>query len=110
MLAAIFTNDAVTFFWNGRHYNVPSSDVRFSDVRKAIKGRNEGELKKALNKKVSIPGYRVEVKGNNVLVNGKALHNAFTDMVVRLMREGFDTKPFANFLRKLYTNPRNSVV
>lgn len=110
MIAAIFSTDAISFFFNGKHYNIGKDDIRYERVKKSIKAKDERGLKRALVNKVTLKGYKVDIKGDNVLVNGVPLHNAFTSMMVRLIREGFDTKPFANFLTKLYTNPRNNVL
>ena len=110
MIASISTNDAISFFFNGKHYNIGKDDLRFERVKKSIKAKDERGLKRALATKLNLAGYKVLIKGGEVFVNGAPLHNAFTAMIIRMLREGFDTKPFANFLTKLYTNPRNNVL
>jgi hypothetical protein len=53
---------------------------------------------------------KVEVRDGVVFYEGEALHNAITDRILLLMREGFDFAPMVKFLENLLLNPASSAV
>lgn len=109
MISAIFTNDGVSFFFDGKQFTIAGSDFRFKRVKEAIRKNDSRSLKRALKSQLPIPGFKVRITKGNVFVNGKALAGPFVDMVIRLIDEGFDTKPFAKFLTKMGQNKRPHV-
>ena len=64
-----------------------------------------------LRKAVTIFGAgRVEVRGDTVYFDGKALHNELTRRMLEIMRAGGDITPLANFQTRLSANPSNQAV
>ncbi len=104
------TINAVT---DNKSYTIPRDHQNYDKIKEAIKAQDSDALAALVNvaKKVeNFTGNVVEVKDGVVHYKGAAIHNAVTDRILGLMREGFPFEPALKFLEKLLENPSRRAV
>ena len=109
----IVTDSTITVVTDGELFTVESSHPNFVSVKQALKKGKWKKVKKLLDIGTAIEAFsngRVEVTEGVVFFNGKEVNNSLTQRIIRMMREGFDVTPMANFLENLLTNPSGRAV
>lgn len=118
----ILSEDTVSFFIDGRPYQVDASSPAFEDVkaelRKAVP--DEDRLVELTTPAIAIqnavaateessPDYLpkgvFQVTSNSVSYNGEPVHGVLVDRILQLLHEGFDFMPMVRFMENLYLNP-----
>lgn len=118
----ILSEDTVSFFIDGRPYQVDASSPAFEDVkaelRKAVP--DEERLVELTTPAIAIqnavaateessPDYLpkgvFQVTSNSVSYNGEPVHGVLVDRILQLLHEGFDFMPMVRFMENLYLNP-----
>jgi hypothetical protein len=120
--AKIFSQDTVSFFIDGRPYQVDKSSASYEEVldelRKPVPDEERLiELTKpalAIQRAVeateeSSPDYLpkgvFQVTSNSVSYNGEPVHGVLVERILQLLHEGFDFMPMVRFMENLYLNP-----
>lgn len=100
----------ISVFFNGRIYQVSQEDGRFEPLREFLK--SDDQTKEALEMILDRPKYvsrltagLVEVGDGEITYDGKPVHGALVDTLLRMLDEGYDVKPWAAFLDRLMMNP-----
>lgn len=108
--AYTMSEDTISIFFEGRMHNIPRSDLAFNPLRELLKDgcSDPEEYSALLDRAKIITEYSdglVTVSNNQVMFDGEVIHNTLTSKLVDMMVEGFDVKPWANFLANLMDNP-----
>jgi len=107
---AIVTPSSVSVFINGKTYIARNDHPAFTTIREALKAteHDAAELVKLFDIKQAVAvrsGGKVEIKGDTVFFDGKAIHSTLTTRMINMLGEGFDITPMVKFMEKLYANP-----
>lgn len=132
---ATITGKSINILLDGRMKTIPKGHVNFSKIEKLLKDLNalesapvgwrdafrsrDAAIKKRmkrLRELLDIPAYvekmsagRVKVTDKGVMFNDTPMHNAITEQLMKLVREGQDVAPLAHFLDRLMSNPTKGV-
>ena len=107
----------VSLFHKGRLYKFESTDSRYRNAAKLlqankldefVKLHGENPVVEAVKKVDSSVEFRID--GDRIFFGPYEVTGALASKIERILDEGLDTKPFANFVKKLLQNPSaNSV-
>lgn len=121
------TAKSISILLDGQMRVIPRTQPNFLKIDKLLKKINGPkavfETDKSRAKKVDklrelldIPVYvekvtagRVRVTDKGVLFNGAPIHNTIAKAIMRLMKEGYDVTPLANFMDKVMENDRGDI-
>lgn len=111
----IITPYSITVFANGKTLVAKSSHPNFKKIQDALKAgaRDAAAIAALFDIPAAITAQtngRVTVTRNEVLYDGKPLHNTLTARMIAMMSEGYSITPLVNFLEKLMKNPSNRAV
>ena len=102
---------SISIFTGDKLYTIDAGDLRFKALSEYLKEKDnhdEDELAELLDTQKAITSLsvgRVTVEDDEVLFDGEPMHGSLTMKLLYLLREGFDAKPWANFLNNLMDNP-----
>jgi hypothetical protein len=102
--------------YNGKAYVVPKDHPNYGEIKKAVaEGRGDDlatlvDVPKAVEvfaatAPIGTGEQKVTVKDGVVYLGANPVHNAVSDRILALMREGFPFQPMALFLENLMGNP-----
>lgn len=109
----LFTGNAISVIIDGSPYSVDSSHPNWDTLKQAMKDNDSDTFLAEYNIKNKIESFvsgsetkstGITTDGANVFYDGKPLHGAVVDAILRNIEEGVDIVPMANFLHKLYNN------
>ncbi len=117
-VATVLAKDGtMTVVLDGTPYTIHTGHPNYTALRAAVKDKDWSKFEslvdvaqtvaKAFSGAVSA---KVEVKGNEVLVDGSPLHNSLTERILTLLNEGFSVDPMVKFLENLVKNPSSRAV
>lgn len=101
----------------GRSYNVSADDSIYPDVVAALReGKNETEVLDLIES--AVKSFKnatkitndVSIQDGVVYFKGEQLHMTLATRMVKMLEEGFDLVPMANFLSNLMSNPSRTAV
>lgn len=98
---------------NGKTYSAPPNHQNYQNLLEAFKKRDTELFVTLCDIKESVKTFsqgKVEIVGNEVLYNGKPLHNTLVNRMLDMMQEGYDIQPMILFLENLMLNPSHSSV
>jgi hypothetical protein len=108
-LSFIVANDgSITAVANNKSYVVGRDHPNYDGIKAAIKANDVAALVRLADIPKSVNNFtsgRVEVRDGTVFYGNDPLHNAVTDRILSLMREGFPFEPVCRFLENLMQNP-----
>lgn len=108
-LSFIVANDgSITAVVNNKSYVVGRDHPNYDGIKAAIKSNDADTLVRLADIPKSVNNFtsgRVEVRDGTVFYGNEPLHNAVTDRILSLMREGFPFEPVCRFLENLMQNP-----
>lgn len=102
------TGNSIAVFYGGKMYQVPASDARYEPLKEALRAKDYDNLESLLDRAKHIERITcglVEAGDGEVTYAGKPVHGALSDMLLRMIDEGFDPTPWAKFLDNLMLNP-----
>ena len=116
---AIFTAHSLIVNIANRVYNAQSDHPNFGRLKAAFKAGDADAFIKAFDVASAVKTYvengeekdtGVTIVGDQVLYNGKPVHNSVVDAIQRMLAEGFEINPMVKFLENLMECPSyNSV-
>lgn len=115
ILTASGTINAVA---NSKSYVIPKDHTNYAGIKDALKNDDADALERLANvaktfEKFAAPvtvGGKVTVKDGTVFWGDQPMHNAVTDRILQLQRDGFPIEPMCRFMENLMKNPsRRSV-
>lgn len=98
---------------NGKTYSAPPNHQNYQNLLEAFKKRDTELFVTLCDIKESVKTFsqgKVEIVGNEVLYNGKPLHNTLVNRMLDMMQEGYEITYLIKFLEKLMLNPSNRSV
>lgn len=122
-IPTIFGEQTISFFVDGKPYQVDQSMSTYDDVKDELKSATpDVERLIALTRPALaiqnavdaaevkygpdyLPKGTVSVTLNSVSYNGEEIHGVLVDRILQLLKEGFDIMPMIRFLENLYMNP-----
>lgn len=107
------TSSTLTIYVDGRAHTILSSAANFTSILTALKNGVDDDVRKFLNFKKTIADYScglVELYGDELYFNNAPLHNAISQRIIELYREGFDIKAMSKFLENLMKNPSKNAI
>lgn len=112
-LSLIITANSVTVYIDGRPYTYVKGSELYPAVYDAIRRNDEAGIRKIINIKQTVAAASfglVTIENDELMFDGKPLHNALTERIVGLFRDGVDVTPFTKFLENLRKNPSKRAV
>lgn len=115
-VATVLTKDGtMTVVLNGTVHTVDTSHPNYTKLREAFKAKDWEQFEKLVNVVQTVAkalgdNKTVEVKGNEILVNGSPLHNTLTSRILTMLNEGFEIGPMVKFLENLVKNPSSRAI
>lgn len=116
----VYSGDTVSFFINGRPYQVDSSMPGFEAVKSELR-EVEPDVDKLIALTEPIQAVRVAVEAaeavdylpkgtvsvttSTIAYNGVEIHGVLVDRILAQLSEGFDIMPMVRFLENLFQNP-----
>lgn len=103
-------NSIVLTLVDGTVETVPSTHPHYDAIVASVRADGyEAEVEGLISIKhmvINAGAGRVEIRDGVVFFDGKELeHDVLTDFMVKMVQDGFDIGPFANFLVRLQANP-----
>jgi hypothetical protein len=98
----------IVLFVDGQPNTVTESHLNYTKLLTAIKEGDWDSVPGLISVKAALKSYglgRVTVTENEVLFDGKAIHNALTTRMLNAFRDGFPINHFAKFMENLDANP-----
>jgi len=106
------TNNSLTFFVKGRPHGLHKDHENFATVRKLLltPGVDHDveqlmDLVDARRAYIRASFGRIQFDRNEILWQGKPLHNIWVERIIQLRAEGLDHEPLFNALDRLVQNP-----
>lgn len=96
---------------DGEQHVVPNTHVSFTRIKQAIQADDIDTAVRLFNFEESVAiqsNGSVTIEDGVVSYKGLPVTNSISEMIVRMMREGLDFQPLANFLAKILENPSYS--
>lgn len=115
MLPYVVSDNSVTVYTNDGPVTVHDSQPNYADVMLGVRKRDEAFILANLtvgHKVVSkyAKSGKVETVDNQVIFNGKALDNATTEHILRMLSKNLPVDAELKFLEKLMENPSRRVI
>lgn len=104
---------------NGKSYTVPRDHANYAAVKDALAKDDADSFDKLVNVAKAVEtftapatpvGGKVTVRDGEVFWGDERMHNAITDRILGLMRDGFPFDPMLRFLENLMSNPSRRAV
>lgn len=93
---------------DGDQHVVPNTHVNYTRIKNAVQNDDIETAVNLFNLKESVAAQSngaVTIEGETVFYKGLPVTNTISDMIVKMIREGLDFQPLANFLAKILENP-----
>jgi len=100
---------------NGKAYTVPRDHANYPAIKEALVNDDATKFDQLVNVARAVENFTapaansgvgtVTVKDGTVYWNNEPMHNALTDRILSLMRDGFPFDPMLRFLENLMLNP-----
>ena len=106
-------NGTMTIVVNNESHTVGHDHPNYMAIKECLGNNDEATLIPLLDIPKSILNYtegKVDIKDGILQYDGEEIHNALTDRVMQMMRDGFPFKPMLNFLANVLENPSNRAV
>jgi hypothetical protein len=123
MNSFIVTADGVAGMAESKPFTADKSHPNYTAIVEAIKAGQFNKIHglvniaasvaKELKKATKVDGTNrvdVDVEAGIVFFDGKELHNAVTQHIIDMLRDGFNVKPMVHFLDNLMNNPSKRVI
>lgn len=114
------SSDKLSFFYKGKPYTVTRGHTNYDKLVKAVYDNDESVLdnaegmlnyQKAINNSLqAVSSSRVEIRDDEVYVDGEPLHTSLTTRIIELLNEGLSITPMVKFLENLLENPSMSAI
>lgn len=102
----------LTVVLKGRPYSIAKDDKNYEEIVQALKdGLSEDHVLNCINAAAAALQVATQVTsdikivGGIVYYQGKAVDNSLTERMLKMLEEGFDLLPMANFMSNLMKNP-----
>lgn len=97
----------------GKMFIIAKEHANYKLIKDGLGKLSEKELHKLADIGSAMTNFsrgQVTISNGEVCFNGKTVHNALTDRILMLMREGFPFEPFVKFMENLMQNPSKGAV
>lgn len=100
---------------NGKVTKITKDNTRFNDAVQACKEQRFEDVEKMTVKNIIMSAKVddtpvIEIRDGLVYYMGNELNNEMTRRIVKMVQDGFDAKPFINFMTNLMQNPSSTAV
>lgn len=107
----------IVVFIGGQPTTVTESHLNYDKLRDAIKASDWAAVPELVTVRKTLSAYtygRVSISDNDILFDGKPIHNALSSRMLNAFKEGFPIDHFSRFMENLDANPsyraRNELV
>jgi hypothetical protein len=107
----------IVVFIGGQPTTVTESHLNYDKLRDAIKASDWAAVPALVTVRKTLSAYtygRVSISDNDILFDGKPIHNALSSRMLNAFKEGFPIDHFSRFMENLDANPsyraRNELV
>lgn len=104
---------SVVLLPEGKSFSINPGHVNYGLIKKALLKGSVEDFLAAVDVPTAVATHSeglVTIRDGNVYFNGEVLHNAISDRILSLMRDGFPFKPVMLFLNNLMRNPSKRAV
>jgi hypothetical protein len=111
-IAFNFHNNVLTVIVGGKVYNINQDDVRFNQVKSALKDSDEEQLIRCLDVKNTVKNYvakycqeAIYTSDDKVIYKGVELHNVIVDKIKQFAKDGLPFEHLLKFIENISLNP-----
>jgi hypothetical protein len=119
--AYIITNTGITVVYGSRPFSFDKTHPNYKTVVGAVTNNDTEVLDKldelfnvqkavATKMHAAVNSERVTIENDEVLVDGKPMHNTITARLLQIVQEGLSVTPLVNFLKNVLENPSRTAV
>ena len=113
MFPYIMQGDNIVIVIDNEPHNISTSHVGYEKIREAIRVQDWDLVRELVNPAEVIINYtqgNVRIENNRLYWGEREFHNALSDRMITMLREGFDVEPLVRFMENVMQNPsRRSV-
>lgn len=98
----------IVVFIGGQPTTVTESHLNYDKLRDAIKAGDWAAVPELVTVRKTLSAYtygRVSISDNDILFDGKPIHNALSSRMLNAFKEGFPIDHFSRFMENLDANP-----
>ena len=113
MYPYIKQGDNITIIIDNKAYTIDKTHLMFDKIVEAIKNNEWDSIQPMLDVKEAIVDYskgRITIKDNEIFWDGEIFHNALSERMISMMKEGFSIEPMLLFMENLMNNPSNNSI
>jgi hypothetical protein len=113
MFAYIIQGTNIIIALDGSSHTITTSHISYDKIKEAIKVNDVDAIRELINPKQVVINYasgNVEIKGSEFLWKGKPMHNALSNKMIEMLKEGFPIDPLVAFMHNLDKNPSKRAV
>lgn len=113
MFPFILQGDNINIVVDGKPYTVNRSHLSYEKLREAIKADDEQAVRALIEPAEAIIGYafgNVRIENGQVFWRGEPMHNALSNKMIEMFKEGFPIDPLVNLMHNLMQNPSKRAV
>jgi hypothetical protein len=110
MITRILTDDTLTVFLNNTVMSITADSPYWDEALNALRAEDSQALRDALDKSHNVSQYfsgliDFKVTDNTLFYKGEPVHNALTERVLRMIKEGFKPEPMLRLMQNIFHNP-----
>jgi hypothetical protein len=113
MFAYIIQGTNIIIGLDGSSHTITTSHISYDKIKEAIKANNIDTIRDLINPKKVVLNYaagNITINGDTFLWKGTPMHNALSNKMIEMLKEGFPIDPLVNFMHNLKRNPSNRAV
>lgn len=110
MITQILTDDTLTVFLDNTVLSITADSPHWDDALDALRAEDRQALVAAIDRSQSVSQYfsdlaDFKVANNTLFYRDEPVHNALTERVLRMIKEGFKPEPMLRLLQNIFHNP-----
>lgn len=109
----IIQGQNITVVIDNKPYSIGPTHIAHQKVMQAIKDQDWDAVRDLVEPKTVIMQYaegNIRIDGENLLWNGKVMHNSLSSRMIQMYKEGFSITPMVNFIDRLMRNPSSQSI
>lgn len=113
MFAYITQGTNIIIALDGQSHTVTTTHISYEKIKEAIKANDVNAIRELINPRKVVVNYaagNVSINGDEFLWKGKPMHNALSNKMIAMLKEGFPVEPMVNFMHNLMKNPSKRAV
>lgn len=113
MFPYLIQGDNIVIVVDSKSYTINKTHITYDKLKEAIKSNDVDSVRNLVEPKQAIINFaagNVEIKGSEFFWKGKPMHNALSNKMIEMLKEGFPIDPLVSFMHNLHKNPSKRAV